>query len=523
MSGFPRDLAVVDPWDASLERSRARRARRARGRRSSATDTSPLRATVDAFGLGSLLRSEWAPNRRDLAAEQLWELSLGRSRARRRAAELRFVPASSRAKRISLGALAALSVGPTAGLAEGQAVAATSGEPPTTTEHGISLSSESQGRQVELLQEALGIIVDGIYGPETEGAVRSLQASRGLTVDGIAGPETTAALRSNASARASAAGVRRDAVNFTPSEEGESSSGDAVSRLQSALHLSADGVFGPETEAAVRRLQARHGLSVDGVVGPATWGVLGITSEETLTPPASAVSASRHASHRHRHAGTTATVANTSGPAEGEEGSSGGDPVKRLQSALHLQADGTFGPETEAAVRRLQARHGLTVDGVVGPATWGVLGINSQSTLKPPHSALTNSGSSGHESSSSSTGESSGVVARVIAAADEIATRPYVYGGGHGSFQSSGYDCSGSVSYALHGGGLISSPEDSSELESYGEPGPGRHITIYANSGHAFMVVDGKRFDTSMEENGSRWSSSMRSSDGYVVRHPAGL
>ena len=84
----------------------------------------------------------------------------------------------------------------------------------------------------------------------------------------------------------------------------------------------------------------------------------------------------------------------------------------------------------------------------------------------------------------------------MIAAGDEIATRPYVYGGGHGSFQSTGYDCSGSVSYALHGGGLLSSPEDSSALESYGEAGPGRHITIYANAEHAFMVVDGKRFDT---------------------------
>src|SRR6267378_3233027 len=105
MSGLPRDLAVVDPWDASLERSRARRARRARGRRSSASAASSLRLTVDAFGLGSLLKSERAPTRRDLAAAELWQLSLGRSRARRRAAELRFVPASSRAKRISLGAL----------------------------------------------------------------------------------------------------------------------------------------------------------------------------------------------------------------------------------------------------------------------------------------------------------------------------------------------------------------------------------------------------------------------------------
>jgi hypothetical protein len=99
-----------------------------------------------------------------------------------------------------------------------------------------------------------------------------------------------------------------------------------------------------------------------------------------------------------------------------------------------------------------------------------------------------------------------------------------VYGGGHGSFQSAGYDCSGSVSYALHGGGLLSSPQDSTGLESYGASGPGQHITIYANSEHAFMVVDGKRFDTvSQAENGSRWSSSMTSTAGYVARHPAGL
>ena len=121
-------------------------------------------------------------------------------------------------------------------------------------------------------------------------------------------------------------------------------------------------------------------------------------------------------------------------------------------------------------------------------------------------------------------GEGSGVVARVIAAGDEIATRPYAWGGGHGSFQSDGYDCSGSVSYALHGGGLLSSPEDSTGLESYGEAGPGRDITIYANSEHAFMVVDGKRFDTvALQEGGSRWSDSMTSTSGYVARHPAGL
>jgi len=512
MPGFARDLAVVDPWDASLERSRARRARARRAPKRNATDSAArfakARHGLDPFGLGALLSGNFASDRRDLAATEPWELSLGRSRARRRAAELRFVPTGTRAKRLSLGALAALTVGPTATLAEGgSAVAATGSEPATTTEHTISLSTESQGRQVEMLQQALGVAVDGIYGPETEEAVRSFQSERGLTVDGIVGPATIAALRS--SGRAASSGVRRDAVDITSSEEG--SSGNAVSRLQSALHLSTDGDFGPETEAAIRRLQARHGLTVDGIVGPATWSVLGVSGEETLTPPASAVV---------HHSSTRATVADT-GSSSGEEGTaSGGDAVSRLQSALHLSTDGSFGPETEAAVRRLQARHGLTVDGIVGPATWSVLGVQSEQTLKPPHSALTHSGSE----SSSSTGESSSVISRVIAAGDEIATRPYVYGGGHGSFQSAGYDCSGSVSYALHGGGLLSAPEDSSALESYGEAGPGRHITIYANAEHAFMVIDGKRFDTiAQQETGTRWSDSVGSTSGYVARHPDGM
>ena len=135
-----------------------------------------------------------------------------------------------------------------------------------------------------------------------------------------------------------------------------------------------------------------------------------------------------------------------------------------------------------------------------------------------PHHGGGSSGGGGGSAGGSS------VVAQVVAAANAIAGRPYVYGGGHGSFQSSGYDCSGSVSYALHGGGLLSSPITSGAFMSYGAPGPGQHITIYANPGHVYMVIDGRRYDTSARsETGSRWTGTSRSGAGYVVRHPPGL
>ena len=150
---------------------------------------------------------------------------------------------------------------------------------------------------------------------------------------------------------------------------------------------------------------------------------------------------------------------------------------------------------------------------MVGPQTRRALGIGPGPLLKRKGGGGGGSGGAG-----------SSTVQRVVAAANAIATKPYEYGGGHGSFTDSGYDCSGSVSYALHGAGLLSSPLDSSGFMSYGEPGPGRHITIYAHPGHMYMTVDGRRFDTSARsETGSRWTSTPRSSAGYVVRHPAGL
>ena len=115
-------------------------------------------------------------------------------------------------------------------------------------------------------------------------------------------------------------------------------------------------------------------------------------------------------------------------------------------------------------------------------------------------------------------------VAQVIAAGNAIATLPYIWGGGHGSFQAAGYDCSGSVSYALAAAGLLSSPLDSTGFESWGDPGPGRWITVFANAGHAWMEVAGWRFDTvALAETGTRWAQGGGEFAGFVERHPPGL
>jgi cell wall-associated NlpC family hydrolase len=117
-------------------------------------------------------------------------------------------------------------------------------------------------------------------------------------------------------------------------------------------------------------------------------------------------------------------------------------------------------------------------------------------------------------------------VKKVIAAANKIRTKPYIYGGGHGRWWDAGYDCSGAVSFALHGGSLIDSPMPSGSLAGWGSAGKGRWITVYANGGHAYAIIAGLRWDTAGTTNGTgpRWHKSLRAqaSGPFTARHPAG-
>jgi hypothetical protein len=115
-------------------------------------------------------------------------------------------------------------------------------------------------------------------------------------------------------------------------------------------------------------------------------------------------------------------------------------------------------------------------------------------------------------------------VRQIIEAGNSIARTPYKWGGGHGKWQDTGYDCSGSVSFALAAAGLLESPLASGPLMSWGQAGKGKWVTIYSNPGHVYLVVAGVRFDTSApRETGSRWTNTMRSNAGFVARHPPGL
>jgi peptidoglycan hydrolase CwlO-like protein len=190
--------------------------------------------------------------------------------------------------------------------------------------------------------------------------------------------------------------------------------------------------------------------------------------------------------------------------------------VAALQAALYRRQISELGSRGRAAAK-LSALKGRLASlekkaaaaaaraAATGNANVGGIAVNTGGMVQPPPGAPA-------------------AVAQVIAAGNAIATLPYIYGGGHASFHADGYDCSGSVSYALAAAGLVSSPMVSGDFENWGDPGPGRWITIYANAGHVWMDVAGWRFDTvALAEDGTRWSRGGGEFSGFVVRHPPGL
>jgi hypothetical protein len=216
-------------------------------------------------------------------------------------------------------------------------------------------------------------------------------------------------------------------------------------------------------------------------------------------------------------------------------GMSGSD-ITLLQFYLNVagvptNVDGQFGSGTKASVIQYERAHGLKANGKVNPTDGRSIGgaVAAVDSIKPNGKTQIHS-----NGSASAPSNAPPVVKAVVAAANKIIDTSYCYAGGHGSWKSSCYDCSGSVSYALHGAHLLSTSEDSTQLENYGAPGKGRWITIYADSGHTFLVVNGRAFDTANyggpnrpSGSGPRWrtdpTGNLADGGHYIVRHPPGL
>ncbi len=215
------------------------------------------------------------------------------------------------------------------------------------------------------------------------------------------------------------------------------------------------------------------------------------------------------------------------------EGTSGKD-VRAFQRYLdragqETGVDGEFGPATASSLRALESEEGRTVDGVATRSDQRLVRRRAAESVnstdgQEPYTAPTGEASVGADGLAVPPADAPAEVVEIIAAGNKIARKPYKYGGGHGRWRDSGYDCSGSISYALHGAGLLDSALDSSAFASWGERGRGEWVTVRTNPGHAYMIVAGLRFDTSARKRGTtRWTETMRSPRGYVARHPEGL
>jgi peptidoglycan hydrolase-like protein with peptidoglycan-binding domain len=350
-------------------------------------------------------------------------------------------------------------------------------------------------------------------------------------------------------------------------------SGSDVRALQTALTQAgfktpAAGTFGPTTEQNVTAFERRYHMKVNGVVdsafvrelrlviasgadsatataGSGGSGLGGSTSTAKASKPkkktVTSVKAADPTSVLPSDPAVAPVVQDGGSQHLGErtlkQGMKGHD-VRVLQSYLTLagfptNVDGDFGPTTKTNVVKFEAANSLATSGVMTYAQSQVLRqvvAKSTTSTGPVGKATLNS-----DGTVTAPAGAPQAVQAVIAAANQIIDKPYLYGGGHGQWNDSGYDCSGAVSYALHGGNLLSSPEDSTGLESWGSAGHGQWITVYADAGHTFVVVAGLAFDTAHYGpttpggSGPRWLTAANAtanlSDGgnYVVRHPDGL
>lgn len=275
--------------------------------------------------------------------------------------------------------------------------------------------------------------------------------------------------------------------------------GPAVKKLQRNLtragfKTAADGAFGPATRASLMRWERWRHRRVDGV----------------------ATRRDRRALRRSARFGTRLL----------RSGMRGRD-VRGLQYHLTRTGygtgrDGVFGPLTRASLVRWESSRGRPVNGVASRrdqrALRGGRRAVKRTTRRPVRAWISRRGLA-HVPGAPAR------VRRLVRAGNRIAKKPYRYGGGHASWNDSGYDCSGSVSYVLHHAGLLrGGPRPSGGFTNWGFAGRGRWVTVYAHGGHMFLTVAGLRFDTTdRERDGTRWHRDIRSTAGYAVRHPGGI
>ena len=199
---------------------------------------------------------------------------------------------------------------------------------------------------------------------------------------------------------------------------------------------------------------------------------------------------------------------------------------------LETDVDGQYGPFTARRVRSWERRSVRRVNGRMSRYDQRKLrrqvnaGVTVYQRRAPAQPTSGETAVLNPDGTATAPESAPDVVKAVIAAGNRIIDKPYKYGGGHGRWEDSGYDCSGSMSYALHGGGLLDDALTSSGFSRWGEAGKGEWITTYGSGGHSYMVVAGLRFDTGFNDSasdGPDWSTKMRPAGGYTARHPAGL